>query len=67
MNPAKCNYLTNVRENRLSLPFFPDRASTPISVPNLAKDLGLQLDNVYSLPLLSALTFQIRQDDLSSQ
>ncbi len=47
-NPAKCNYLTIGREVPLRLSLFPDGSDTPTPVSKLAKDLGVQADNVLS-------------------
>ncbi len=62
LNPTKCNYLTIGREVPLRLSFFPDGSGTPIPVSTLVKDLGARRI-ICSLPLLSALKPQIRQDD----
>ncbi len=61
INPAKSNYLTIGRHIPLTLSFSADGFGTPIPVSKLVKDLGVQA--IYSLPLLSALKLQIRQDD----
>ncbi len=48
INPTKCNYLTIGREVPLRLSFFPDGSGTPIPVSTLVKDLGVQVDNMFS-------------------
>ncbi len=48
INPFKCNNLTIGREVPLRLSSFPDGSGTPIPVSQLAKDLGVQADNLFS-------------------
>ncbi len=48
INPTKCNYLTIGREVPLRLSFFPDGSGTPIPVSKLAKNLGVQANNIFS-------------------
>ncbi len=48
INPTKCNDLTIGREVPLRLSYFPDGSGTPIPVPKLVKDLGVQTDNMFS-------------------
>ncbi len=42
INPTKCNYFTTGREAPLRLSFFHDWFGTPISVPELVKNLGVE-------------------------
>ncbi len=48
INPSKCSYLKTGQEVPLRLSFFPDGPGTPIPVPTLVKDLGVQTDNMFS-------------------
>ncbi len=49
VNPTKCNYLTIGREARPpEIVFFPRWVWHPISVSKVAKDLGVQTDDMFS-------------------
>ncbi len=48
INPAKCNCATIGGVVFLSF-FFSEGAGTPVPVPKLVKEIGVQTDNVFSL------------------
>ncbi len=62
-NPAQCNYPTIGQEIPLRSSFFPDGFGTSIPLSKLVKDLGVQVDNVFSPSANKArrLIFTIRR------
>ncbi len=67
MRPTDQSYQRQLPHHWAKKLFRPNGSGAPIPISKFVKDLGVQTDNKWSHPLLSALKPQIRQDDWSSR